>query len=324
MATIICVDGLSGNPRLTFFYLASALSVANHTVVFLPDLPYLPVVSHSNRVEDIYRAFNRVKGDSSVFLIGQSAGGSAVLQATSRITDSRLRGIVILSPAMPSGINYLTPTLFRIMFHNLYRLFGNKPFKLKDEELLALLHPVPDKYRDRIIRDQTEIHPREARRLAFFPPRLRPIGVPCLHLYGAQDRWISPSAQVRLSASLNRMCQKYRTIEVPDSGHMTLLNPATPILIMDWIRDGLDSCNKRWIRFTISKRPSSDRRSFLIYHYAVAGGVWGGVTGGTGFVSGLWLIILLKCRLISSCDPYCISCEGGLRYRLDIWQFVNV
>ncbi len=237
MATIICVDGLSGNPKSTFFYLASALDVASHKVVFLPDLPYLPVVSHSNRVDDICRAFNRVKGDSNVFLIGQSAGGSAVLQATSRITDSRLRGIVILSPAMPSGINNLTPTLFRIMFHNLRRLLGNKPFKLTDKELLSLLHPVPDKYRCRVIRDQTEIHPREARRLAFFPPRLRPIGVPCLHIYGAQDRWISPSAQVRLSASLNRKCQKYRTIEVPDSGHMTLLHPATPSLIMDWIRD---------------------------------------------------------------------------------------
>lgn len=241
MATIICVDGLSGNPKSTFFYLASAPSVASHKVVFLPDLPDLPVISHSDRVDDICRAFNRVKGDSGVFLIGQSAGGSAVLQASSRITDSRLRGIVILSPAMPSGINYLTPTLFRVMCHNFYRLFGNKPFKLRDEELLALLHPVPDKYRDRVIRDQTEIHPREARRLAFFPPRLRPIGVPCLHIFGAQDRWISPWAQIRLSARLNRMCPKYRTIEVPDSGHMTLHHPATAILIMDCIRDGFDS-----------------------------------------------------------------------------------
>lgn len=238
MVTVICVDGLAGNPRTTFSSLRQELEEHEVRVEMLPSLP---VTCHSDRTSDVLRMVKRSQKWGPVHLVGQSAGGSAVFNAAPRIHNPNFKSIILLSPAMPRGINYMTKTLLWIMLRNLHNLFGKKPFSLGGLDLLSLLSPVPQELCNEITRDSVPISPKEARELAFLPPKLGRISVPCLHIYGAKDRWISPWAQVNLRNRLVQKSPKYVGMEIPDAGHATLYHPATSAFICSWIQSFEDS-----------------------------------------------------------------------------------
>lgn len=231
MSHVICVDGLGGVPEVTFSKLRLALEKAKHTVHYVMTGD---VISHEDRIDRVHRTILAVRREyphDKFFLIGQSAGGSAVRCAIALLSDENLpHGIILLSSAMPSGIWYATTTLMRIMLRYGVRLFGNQPILLTDKELVDLLAPLPEGCEKKIPGSQVEIATAEARKLAFFPDPLQEIPRNCAIIYGDKDRWVRPRAQEILARRIREQCRDARnkvvvtTTRISGAGHLTLLH----------------------------------------------------------------------------------------------------
>lgn len=209
------------------------------------------IKTHAQRVGRIKNAFNSALATRSdkVFIIGQSAGGSAARIAAEDIFEndmqnrSKLGGIVMLSPAMPSGIWFQTWTLFKTMLRYLPQMFGiglhkrpHQSSRRKNENLdafwlarddhSALISPYKtvglQDYTGYALEDAEGIPAHEAWQLAFSPPGLRQIGCPVLHIWGDQDRWIDPGAQVKLNKKLSALVPQgqLQTLVVSGAGHI--------------------------------------------------------------------------------------------------------
>lgn len=242
MATIICMDGLGGRPEVTFHPLVSQLSAAGHKVVFAP---IDSIRTHTDRVARVIQAFNKASEDpqEKIFLVGQSAGGSAVRIAAERLTEmgrtAQLKGVIMLSPAMPMGILYMTKPLFKVMLGRFLDLILGRTIHATAEEYAQLVEPyVPDGKHD-LVASRIPIPGPEARELALYPNRLRNYQVPTLVLYGDQDRWISPDAHRKLCGRLEQQSDLDVTSQVVSgAGHLTLASHESDVAlwkIQNWI-----------------------------------------------------------------------------------------
>lgn len=232
MATVICVDGLGGHPKTTFGGLMEALK--EHDVV-LVDTEF--VYEHEDRVQFVLDAY-RECGDKDVFLIGQSAGGSAVRVAAERLEKmgKHLSGVVLLSPAMPRGIPFMTTTLVDVMLPRWKELLLGLTIFSTEEEYRALVTPLPlaSEY---AVTNRRPISGVEGRMLAFLPPKFVGYSFPTLHIFGGKDRWIAPRAQRKLARKLAQR-SKVTLHKVSKAGHLVLAsNEKTEIIemIREWI-----------------------------------------------------------------------------------------
>jgi pimeloyl-ACP methyl ester carboxylesterase len=144
-------------------------------------------------------------------------------------------GIVLLSSAMPRGIRYGTKTLRRIMIRYWLRLFTDEYISLTDDELLDLVRPVPDSSIPIITRSQPQTATAEARKLAFYPDKLKPVRCHCSIIYGDKDQWINPNSQETLARNIRTVNRTagikavVTTNRIPGAGHLSLFHGTTAI-----------------------------------------------------------------------------------------------
>lgn len=221
------MDGLGGDPETTFGELKLRLESEGHRVVILCTTG---IHTHEGRVMAVIEAFGKlmsVDSRTKIFLIGFSAGGSAVRLAAAQIgkhleSKERLGGVILLSQAMPRGINYLTWPLLRTMLWRTFHLIFGLDIDSSEAEYRRLIEPVSNDRRDEVVRSRTTIPGPEARTLALWAPKFERYSYPSLVIYGSSDRWIAPRAHRKMIALLeleNLIVTRY---EVPNSGHLVL------------------------------------------------------------------------------------------------------
>lgn len=235
MATIICMDGLAGHPKTQFGTLKKVLEHRGHQVV-LCDVK--GIRTHEDRVQLVLEAF-RICRDERIFLLGQSAGGSAVRIAAERLEKEgkSLSGVILLSPAMPSRILFATRPLLKIMLKRWRDFLFAESITLAEDEFETLVSPILETLRDEILASRQPISIPEARRLAFFPPRFVGSSFPVLLICGAKDKWIAPGAQIRLG---RRFMEKSEVsmYTMKGAGHLVLASKgreAMMRIIQKWV-----------------------------------------------------------------------------------------
>lgn len=231
MATIVCADGLAGLPTMTFGTLRTALIEAGHKALFV-DMSH--VETHEDRIGAVQKAYNQALAlGEKVFLVGQSAGGSAVrvvaedlCQVTGGHSGEHLQGIIMLSPAVPSGQIFMTIPLCKVILRRAWDLLRGRMVNPTAEEYESLVAPLPERVREHVIESRQAVSGIEARTLAFSPPPLRKIGVPVLHIFGNKDTWIAPYAQRKLAKRMRKIEEEsdafVQSIEIDGAGHLTL------------------------------------------------------------------------------------------------------
>jgi len=226
LAIIICSDGLGGNPEVNFCNLKSELENAGHKIVLVNTAD---VYDHEDRVNRVLKAYTDACSTNhslKIFLLGYSAGGSAVRIVAEKYNDSDggPDGVIMLSPAMPRFVWFCTGTLVRIMFWRTFSLLFAKTLNMTENETSQLLGPLSKNMLDQLISASIPISTKEARKLAFFPNKFLGFKCPVLHIYGDADRWISPRAQRKLADMLRQKNPLVTSIQIPDSGHVILFS----------------------------------------------------------------------------------------------------
>lgn len=232
MSHVICVDGLAGNPNVTFNGLKTALEKEGHKVHLMP---VNDIVTHQDRVSRVSRVYEQVRADfpnDRHFIIGQSAGGSAVRLAVAKLDkEYQPHGIILLSPAMPRGISFATKPLVRVMLRNVFSLIFRSQIALSDKDYSDLISPLPDDVLSSLSGTQVLISTSEARELAFFPAQYLPISCNCTIIYGDCDRWINPDAQEKSANIMRRKRDLTKfvilTCRIHGAGHFTLFHKET-------------------------------------------------------------------------------------------------
>jgi pimeloyl-ACP methyl ester carboxylesterase len=222
MATIICVDGLGGHSATTFREVNAVFGKYNR--VMLVDTS--EVITHDDRINlviDTARQARVEMKDEKIFLLGQSAGGSAVRIVAERLESEgfSLAGVILISSAMPRGILFMTSTLWNVMKKNIFSLLLGWNIDISNKEYEALTSPFSAEMRAEILFNRETIPGKESRELAFFPPKLKGYHAPTLLIWGAQDKWIAPKAQGKLCRQLQKT-SKVQTFEVKRAGHLPL------------------------------------------------------------------------------------------------------
>lgn len=236
MATIICMDGLGGHPDTTFGSLRNVLESDGHKVVIIDTSS---VVSHEDRVKLILEAYNNLGGNRDLFLLGQSAGGSAVRITAEKLENmgKLLGGVILLSPAMPFGVWFVTLSLMKVMLANLREFLFGQTVTITEIEHLTLVEPIAIKASPELITKRQPISCIEGRELAFYPPKFVGYKFPTLHIFGEKDAWISPRAQRVFSKMLRRSSTTVSS-EILGAGHLTLASEKSGDVvrtIQEWI-----------------------------------------------------------------------------------------
>lgn len=239
MVTVICIDGLAGHPETTFNSLKRYLMVYGYNVL-VPNIDETNVITHSDRVSLVlneYKKHNKIESDF-IFLVGQSAGGSAVRIAAEKIEKEGLKvtGVILLSPAMPRGIFFMTKCLFKVMKKRLLDLFLGRVIKTTESEYSSLVEPVQRDIKDSI-KNRRPIQGIEGRELAFFPPKFIGYSFPTLHIFGSSDNWISPKAQKNFQTLLSKKGKVFSK-EIDGVGHLVLSSnkkEEVELMIQKWI-----------------------------------------------------------------------------------------
>lgn len=243
MATVICIDGLGGHPEITFGLLSDFLEEDSHEVI-IPDTS--KVVTHEDRVQLALNAYHEnAKDGESIFFVGQSAGGSAVRIATERLYQQKIQlaGVALLSPAMPWGIQYMTRTLLNVMRGRVKELLLGRVIRTTTHEYRTLVEPgLNDRVLQAVIH-RTAISGKEARTLAFFPPRLGYHNSPTLLVYGTRDEWINPRAQEELARRIHMNHQRLSVSPIKGAGHLTLASWQAPMVLSE-IREWINDCER--------------------------------------------------------------------------------
>lgn len=218
MGTIICVGGLVDCPKETFAELRKTLENKGHLVV-IPDTE--DVHTHQDRITLVMDEYRRVlresrhkeSGKVQIFLVGQSAGGSAVRVVAEELHqkgDTYLKGVVLLSPAMPRSLRFRwlrssTESTRAFFKHHFAEIMSGKMIDQTAMEFEARVAPLADDVRDRVLASRQPVPGAEMRTLALWPPRMRVYLYPTLHLYGAQDSCIDPVVQGKFGQDLESM-----------------------------------------------------------------------------------------------------------------------
>ncbi|MCW9054692.1 MAG: alpha/beta hydrolase [Candidatus Pacebacteria bacterium] len=215
------MDGLAGHPETTFKGLKDTLESDGHHVVLVDTAT---VRTHEDRVQLVLDAYHANK-PQTIFLVGFSAGGSAVRIAAERLerAGEDVAGVVLLAPAMPAFIPFATKELVKVMKDRVADIILGRTFLLSEREYQTLASPIHQDKMNEIVKSGREVSGVEARRLAFCPPRFVGYSYPTLHMWGSKDRWIAPHAQHRFGAKLRkRSSATVTSYEVSESGHYVL------------------------------------------------------------------------------------------------------
>jgi alpha-beta hydrolase superfamily lysophospholipase len=236
------MDGLGGTPYVTFSCLKERVEKEGHKVVYLP---VNGIKTHSDRVKRIIdgvEAFYKPEG--KLFLVGQSAGGSAVRIACEDLnTAKKVSGIILLSPAMPRGIWYMTWTLFWTMLNWRYiwkLLLGIGEIVLRRLDYVQLISPIKCDLLDHASSRISPISSQEIRELAFNPPSLQPIHVHTLIIYGKRDKVIRPASFHQLARKIGRVSRSCEVVCFGEAGHTTLLSKGRCTVverILKWVNN---------------------------------------------------------------------------------------
>jgi len=185
----------------------------------------------AHRVETLCEAIEDTKG--CVTLIGQSAGGLAALIAATKY-PAKVDGVIAVSPAMPQGISPIGRPLITVMWRYQWDMWRSKliDVRVQDYKFLALNGVDPD-YSDWLLKFRRSISGREALELA--TPKLQPelgaLSVPTLIVFGAEDRWVNPSAQEKLFEKICERNKKVDRMKIPDAGHLPAHGLDGPFLV---------------------------------------------------------------------------------------------
>lgn len=238
MALAILVDGLAGRPETTFGSLKDELEQGGHRVVLIDTSR---VVTHEDRVQLVLNCYNNSM-DEEVFFIGLSAGGSAVQVAAERIGKSEhLEGAILLSPAMPRGVFFMTRPLGWLILARLKNLLMDTTIVPTAEEYEELVSPLPEELREEILGARQPISSKEAFILTVRPPKLGKYHCPTLLIYGSEDRWITPQSYWELFRRIRAQGQAINIHEVAGAGHLVLASHKRSEVIetiLDWIAWG--------------------------------------------------------------------------------------
>ena len=223
---VICCDGLTGaGPRFEPFKRYIEGDLRSNIEVLIANTR--DIATHQDRIDRVLYEIAKLDLDEDFILVGFSAGGSAVRVCaeqilTLRISSARLKGLVLISPAMPRGILCFTPTLIKYMIKHLLPLISSKgELRLTKQEILDLMSPA-SMYENSVVKDSIPISLPEANELAFRPPRLGSLkNLPILYLHGRNDRWVSPRAHAKFVAALRTGLARVTNIQY-DFGHDVL------------------------------------------------------------------------------------------------------
>ena len=243
MALYIYMGGLADNPEATTQLLKEKLEITGHTFV---SVKVDGIITHDNRIARVINMFNHQylkQGHKQIILVGQSAGGSAVREAAKRLEGHcALKGVVMLSPAMPRGIFFLTWTLFKRMARRIDDLLLGCSMDLTVEEHTALISPMESKALKAAVEARVQVPGNEARELAFLPPTFKPYSAPTLIIYGTEDQWINPKAQEKLINLMRKSGMYVERFIVYGAGHITLGSPKQNQVIetiLSWSKEAL-------------------------------------------------------------------------------------
>jgi alpha-beta hydrolase superfamily lysophospholipase len=222
---IICMDGLAGHPETTFESLLRLEGSDYHIVLAPTD----GINSHFDRVRNIVATnscIQRAHPQDPIFLLGQSAGASATHLAARQIAmegNINVRGVVLLSPAVPSVWRFYTRPLAAVMLKYLLKLCSPKTIMLEEADYLKLISPLPDSIAKKLAANRQPIVTREARRLALCPPAFKTNCWKTFLGYGSADRWINPKAQEHFANRIRMKNFMGVTIKAAEgAGHLTL------------------------------------------------------------------------------------------------------
>jgi len=200
------MDGLGGCPQVTFGELKTALERNNHRVVLVN---VLGIQTHEGRIERVLACYEHERSErpnEPIYFAGQSAGGDAIRIAAERLAsenrDACVAGVILLSPAMPRWVLFLTHVLFVTMAKRLVDLMLGRVVETTELEYEALVAPLPSHMREHIVAHRMPISGKEGRTLAFYPSKFKGYPFPTLHVYGDRDQWIAPHAQAKLGLML--------------------------------------------------------------------------------------------------------------------------
>lgn len=237
MATVICLAGFGDDPQMVFSELRDVLRGEGHNVIVLDPSC---VLTHEERVTLVLDAYEVVSGSEEVCFIGQSAGGSAVRIAAERLSElgKPLGGVILLSPAMPRWISYVTWTSCKIIFWRLMDLLCGRRIVIREDEYVKLVSPVAFN-RKQVVAARTPMSGVEGRTLAFLPPSFKGYSYPTLLMFGSEDKWINPKAQNVLAQRYRKIGSEITVRSVPECGHHVLYSPAREEImsaICSWIQ----------------------------------------------------------------------------------------
>lgn len=157
-----------------------------------------------------------------VCIIGQSAGALAALIAAQEM-QSKVQGVIAVSPAMPKGISPLSLSLLSVMWKYYYHMKNSHLIEVTpaDYTKLALNQVSEPKI---LLANRQKISGREAYELATdsLRPALTEVKFPVVHVYGTEDRWVNPRSQSKLFALLGG-CKTLITL--PGAGHLPAHHP---------------------------------------------------------------------------------------------------
>lgn len=238
------MDGLGGIPSTTFSGLKGELEKDGHRVVLIN---VDGIECHNDRIWRVTKTYNNERTSSpgeQIYLVGQSAGGSAVRICAENLQSSggsMPDGIILLSPAMPRFVWFTTPVLAWLMIKYIWKLLFARRIFITSEDFLKLIGPIDQNGGDVRMKG---IPGKEARSLAFYPRKFRGCSCPVLLIYGDMDNWIAPRAQIKLGDMLRRTSKNVELVRIPGSGHVTLLSSSKQIIY---------NTIKRWVSSTATR-----------------------------------------------------------------------
>lgn len=252
-ATVIYVGGLGDCPSVAACSLQERLEKQGYSVI-VPETAWIH--DHDDRIYmTLHEYYRAVKGEGPVFLIGQSAGGSAV-RVTAEVLhhegSHRLAGVILLSPAMPRSVDLLwlrssTPATQKLMKRHWREILSGEMIDQTAVEFESRVAPLAPEVRDEVLASRQPVPGAEARTLALWPPKMGIYVYPTLHVWGSIDACIDPKAQATLSRKLQAMTNTEPHMIV-GAGHSTLASAqreAVLGIIEDWIARRMKGCSNK-------------------------------------------------------------------------------
>ena len=236
--TFICMDGLGGDPIKTFSFLKEKLGQDGFNFILVTTSNSL-IWGHRDRINKVRQVIDRCS-DSTIILVGQSAGGSAVQSAAAE-SSRKISGVIALSPALPRWHFFLTPTLLKMMLRwkNLWRFMLGRPLQPTKKEYASLISPFRKESECELLDSIWPISGKESRELAFYPPKRSKVVCPTLIVFGTEDHWVSSRSLRKFAAVQKQQFPELVSIlEIGNSGHLTLFSEnreSVTTYIKDWV-----------------------------------------------------------------------------------------